>query len=228
LNKNVYILNMASRKVPTLFYDSRTLKVSFDKEKQTFYISAGLIIVGGKYFFFEGGEGELLPPPCRIGLEVKGKFKEDDNILWPKHGEDIKLQAFLNLRTQLSEEDLELALSEGSQGNSSEEKKECEAIKTQTLSPEKKSYPSSSKSVRFVSEIEEVIPTCLSLDSKTKNFKILATLIKENRFYQHQYGPMYFEPLYTKGKSPENIARIGFPSPECYKTEYINKDIVLI
>jgi hypothetical protein len=91
LNKNVYILNMASRKVPTLFYDSRTLKVSFDKEKQTFYISAGLIIVGGKYFFFEGKEGDLLRQPCLIGIKVKGKFSKKEKIdlkKCKKEGED--------------------------------------------------------------------------------------------------------------------------------------------
>lgn len=71
---------MASRKVPTLFYDSRTLRVSLNKEKQTFYISAGLIIVGGKYFFFEGKEGDLLQQPCLIGIKVNGKFSKTEKI----------------------------------------------------------------------------------------------------------------------------------------------------
>ena len=71
---------MASRKVPTLFYDSRTLRVSLNKEKQTFYISAGLIIVGGKYFFFEGKEGDLLEQPCLIGIKVNGTFSKTEKI----------------------------------------------------------------------------------------------------------------------------------------------------
>jgi hypothetical protein len=71
---------MASRKVPTLFYDSRTLRVSLNKEKQTFYISAGLIIVGGKYFFFEGKQGKLLRQPCLIGIKVNGNFSKTEKI----------------------------------------------------------------------------------------------------------------------------------------------------
>lgn len=224
---------MASRKVPTFFYDSRTLKVSvsLNEEERTFYISPGLIIVGGKYFFFEGGGGELLEPPCRIGFEVKGTFKEDYDVFWPKHGDKILLRAFLY---NLSEESLSSVEKFAQESDFSPECKK-EYLKIGKY----ERYPSSYKTVRFISEIEEVTPTCLSLDSKNKNFKILATLIKGNHFYQHQYGPIYFEPLYTKGKSPENIAMIRgdmfdedegvtYSSPDWYATAYIDKDIVLI
>jgi hypothetical protein len=74
------MLNMASRKVPTLFYDSKPLKVSAYIKEKTFYISPGLVLVGGNYFFFEGGDGELLDPPCLIGFKAKGTFSKKIEI----------------------------------------------------------------------------------------------------------------------------------------------------
>lgn len=72
--KSVYILNMASRKIPTFFYNRKGLIVSADIEDNKFYISPGLIIVNGKFTFFKGGSGDLLDPPCLIGFKVNGTF----------------------------------------------------------------------------------------------------------------------------------------------------------
>ena len=71
---------MALRKVPTLFYDPKPLKVSVYPKEKTFYISPGLVLVGGEYFFFEGESGELLDTPCFIGFKAKGTFSKKIEI----------------------------------------------------------------------------------------------------------------------------------------------------
>ena len=65
---------MASKSIPILFTNKKGLKVSIDTEDKKFSISPGLIFVNDKYIFFEGGDGELLDPPCLIGIKVKGDF----------------------------------------------------------------------------------------------------------------------------------------------------------
>jgi len=65
---------MASKSIPVIFTNKKGLKVSIDTKDKKFFISPGLIFVNDKYIFFEGGDGELLDPPCLIGIKVKGDF----------------------------------------------------------------------------------------------------------------------------------------------------------
>lgn len=83
------------RNVPIVSINYNTLRVSVNFEQKRFYISPGLIFVGGESFIFKGGEGILLPPPCRIGIEVKGDFIRKYNFNWMKHGDPILYQAFV-------------------------------------------------------------------------------------------------------------------------------------
>jgi hypothetical protein len=196
---------MALRKVPTLFYDSRTLKVSIDKERGTFYISPGLVVVGGKSIVFEGGGGNLLPPPCRIGISVKGSFTKDYQKNWPLAGENIDIQAVNNLGLGSVIDGLNL---EGSTENS-----KCLNLKKQI---KKQKYGSSFNSKIFSLEKEEIFATCEPLEEgalkKDSSFKILSTFLKNDVFYQHQFGPIYFNFIEAKGQNPKNIPVLGvFP-----------------
>lgn len=83
------------RNVPSTSINYNTLRVSVNFEQKRFYISPGLIFVGGESFIFKGGEGELLPPPCRIGIEVQGDFIRKYNFNWMEHGDQIRYQAFV-------------------------------------------------------------------------------------------------------------------------------------
>jgi hypothetical protein len=67
---------MASKSIPVLFTNKKGLKISIDRKDKKFFISPGLIIVNDKYIFFEGGDGELLDPPCLLGIKVKGTFSK--------------------------------------------------------------------------------------------------------------------------------------------------------
>jgi hypothetical protein len=188
---------MALRKVPTLFYDSRTLKVSIDKERGTFYISPGLVVVGGKSIVFEGGGGDLLPPPCRIGISVKGSFTKDYEKNWPLAGEFIDIQAINNIGLG-SFGELNL---EGSTENS-----KCLNLKKEI---KEQKYGSSFNSKIFSLEKEEIFATCEPLEGgalkNDSSFKILSTFLKNDVFYQHQFGPIYFNFIEAKGQNPKNI-----------------------
>ena len=237
---------MASRKVPTIFVDSRSLKVSV-YDDGSFYISPGLIIVGGKSFFFKGEIGTIEKSPCRIGIKVEGDFTEPYPVNWPKHGDEVLVQAFYNLYgDQQLEEDSEtlpdanpgIVLEPGTlepgnldndpstiEGDNEEESTACKATRA-TI--KKVIYPSSYKEVRFVSKVSSIKAISLSLDSHSSNFKCLATYIEGKALYQHLYGPISFDSTNIKTKEVEYAASFSVFG-ECYASETINvKDIVLI
>lgn len=83
------------RNVPSTSINYNTLRVSVNFEQKRFYISPGLIFVGGESFIFKGGEGELLPTPCRIGIEIQGDFIRKYEFNWMEHGDPILYQAFV-------------------------------------------------------------------------------------------------------------------------------------
>jgi hypothetical protein len=214
---------MALRKVPTLFYDSRTLKVSVDTKRRTFYISAGLIIVGGESFFFKGMSGDLEESPCRIGIQVDGDFEKIYPVYWPKHGDELLVQAFYNIGPSLSQENEEEEEEEGVSDD--DESAECKAIRA-TI--KKIRYPDEYDAVRFLPKVKSINAICVTLDSNPDNFKSLATFIKNERLYQHLYGPISFSPRNIPTKDVEFAAAPGLFG-ECYTAELINnKKIVLI
>jgi hypothetical protein len=227
---------MAIRKVPTIFADSESLKVSVSDDG-IFYISPGLIFIGGKSFFFKGGKGTLEAATCRIGIQVEGKFSELYSVNWPLHGDEVLVQAFYNLYGDAPE-----SVSEPTQGGGGlqigsldedpstteedrEESTECKAARA-TIKKEK--YPTSYTESRFVSEPNKITAISLPLSSHSDNFKCLATFVKNERLYQHLYGPISFNPIPIKTKN-ETFAASFSVFGDCYASELINnKDIVLI
>jgi hypothetical protein len=206
---------MALRKVPTIFAETKTLKVFVYPKERKFYVSPGLIFVAGKVFVFEGMEGNLLPPPCIIGIKVEGDFVQKYTAEWPKHGDRISAQAFYNdysleiLKTFAklngSEIGVEKVTEEQLEGLSEEEierldlkvdTSDCKEAK-QRLYAQYGKYPNGYKSVKFVPEnIKNVIAKSFPIDSIEIDYKILATFVKEE-LYQHVYGPLNLEPLYV-------------------------------
>lgn len=77
--------------------DYKTLQVIIDADNKRFYISPGLIFICGRAFFYKGGGGELLPSPCRIGIQLQGEFSEETRANWIKTGNAIPYQAFFQV-----------------------------------------------------------------------------------------------------------------------------------
>jgi hypothetical protein len=240
---------MAIRKVPTIFADSESLRVSVYPNDGKFYISPGLIFVAGKVFVFEGMEGDLLPPPCIIGIKVEGTFTEKFTAQWPKHGdgEEILDQVFYD---QYGLETLEtFAKLNGSQigvetvtekqleGLSTEEIESRFGIKVDTsqckdakrkLYAEYGKYPNGYEAVVFDPQnIKSVIAKSFPIESSETDYKILATFVKEN-LYQHVYGPLHIEPLYVPSFTDGGFASCVDAFGLAYSFRETFRDIILI
>jgi hypothetical protein len=237
---------MALRKVPTIFAETKTLRIFVYPNDGKFYISPGLIFVAGKVFVFEGMEGDLLPPPCIIGIKVEGTFTEKFTAQWPKHGDEILDEVFYH---QYSLENLEtFAKLNGSQigvetvtekqlAELSQEEierldlkidtSECKEAKRK-LYAEYGKYPNGYKAVVFDPQnIKSVIAKSFPIESSETDYKILATFVKEN-LYQHVYGPLHIEPLYVPSFGEGDFAACVDGFGQAYSFRETFRDIILI
>lgn len=237
---------MALRKVPTIFAETKTLRVFVYPNDGKFYVSPGLIFIAGKVFVFEGMEGDLLPPPCIIGIKVEGDSKEPYTAQWPTHGEEILDQLFYN---SYRLEDLEtFAKENGSQigvitvtdeqleGLSQEEierlglqvdTSECKKAKRK-LYAEYGVYPKGYETVRFYpQDIKNVTAKSFPIESSEIDYKILATFVKED-LHQHSYGPLYIEPLFVPSFGKGNLIPCVGANGGSYSFREGFKDIILV
>jgi hypothetical protein len=242
---------MASKNAPTIIVNSKTLRVSVNTQDKTFFISPGLVGVGGKNFLFKGKEGKLLPSPCIIGIKAKGNYEKEYEVPWVRHGGEITNQAFYNIYLKetlqdfvesngptigesffkgFSMEDLPNLDPETIEDLGLVDSEACKNTKKELVSNYGKEQPSSYKTVRFFPEVEEIVAESLSLESSFsdfKNFKILATFVDE-KLYQHQYGPVNFEPIYLSPFGNEFTSCIEDRFASLYAFKEIFKSIVVI
>lgn len=174
---------MASGKFPTILTDSKSLKVTADFENGKIYVSPGLLVLSGKYVFFEGDSIDLEKRSCRIGFEVSGDFYEKKKIAI----------AYLVLTPELIEE--------VNNGN-------FDALPEATGCPSEEGEARNGKCPKTLDApvIKEDRNLSYKLvikpisSSKLENgvfFKPIATLIvndKNKKIFQHYYGPCIFLP----------------------------------
>jgi len=243
----VYILNMALRKVPTIFAETKTLRIFVYPNDGKFYISPGLIFVAGKVFVFEGMEGDLLPPPCIIGIKVEGTFTEKFTAQWPKHGDEIldevfyhqysleTLQTFeekngsdiLGVELVTEEQLAELSQEEIERLDLKVDTSECKEAKRKLYAGYGK-YGNGYEAVVFDAQnIKSVIAKSFPIESSEIDYKILATFVKEN-LYQHVYGPLHIEPLYVPSFGEGDFAACVDGFGKAYSFRETFRDIILI